>query len=103
MTSDNEMYKLTEMEIDVIGEVMNISMGAAATAMSTILDKKVNITTPRIETMSVDEFEFSYLEPVIGVLIKYIEGIDGTNILLLREDDLKKKVKSLYPRAERMI
>jgi len=90
MTSDNEMYKLTEMEIDVIGEVMNISMGAAATAMSTILDKKVNITTPRIETMSVDEFEFSYLEPVIGVLIKYIEGIDGTNILLLREDDLKK-------------
>lgn len=90
MTSDNEMYKLTEMEKDVIGEVMNISMGAAATAMSTILDKKVNITTPRIQTIGVDEFEFSYLEPVIGVLIKYIEGIDGTNILLLREADLKK-------------
>lgn len=90
MTNDNDMYKLTEMESDVIGEVMNISMGAAATAMSTILDKKVNITTPRIETLAVDEFEFSYLEPVIGVLIKYIEGIDGTNILLLREDDLKK-------------
>lgn len=90
MTSDKEMYQLTEMEKDVIGEVMNISMGAAATAMSTILDKKVNITTPRIETLGIDEFEFSYLEPVIGVLIKYIEGIDGTNILLLREEDLKK-------------
>ncbi len=90
MTNDNEMYKLTEMETDVIGEVMNISMGAAATAMSTILDKKVNITTPRIETLAIDEFEFSYLEPVVGVLIKYIEGIDGTNILLLREEDLKK-------------
>jgi len=90
MTDDNEIYKLTEMEIDVIGEVMNISMGAAATAMSTILDKKVNITTPRIETLGIEEFEFSYLEPVIGVLIKYVEGIDGTNILLLREDDLKK-------------
>lgn len=90
MTNDNEMYKLTEMDKDVIGEVMNISMGAAATAMSTILDKKVSITTPRIETLAVDEFEFSYLEPVIGVLIKYIEGIDGTNILLLREEDLKK-------------
>jgi flagellar motor switch protein FliN/FliY len=90
MTNDNDMYKLTEMEIDVIGEVMNISMGAAATAMSTILDKKVNITTPRIETLPIEEFEFSYLEPVVGVLIKYIEGIDGTNILLLREDDLKK-------------
>lgn len=90
MTNDNDRYKLTEMEKDVIGEVMNISMGAAATAMSTILDKKVNITTPRIEMQRVEEFEFSYLEPVIGVLIKYIEGIDGTNILLLREEDLKK-------------
>ena len=90
MTNDNELYKLTEMETDGIGEVMNISMGAGATAMSTILDKKVNITTPRIETLGIDEFEFSYLEPVIGVLIKYVEGIDGTNILLLREEDLKK-------------
>ena len=90
MTNDNDIYKLTEMETDVIGEVMNISMGAAATAMSTILDKKVSITTPRFETLAVEDFEFSYLEPVVGVLIKYIEGIDGTNILLLREDDLKK-------------
>lgn len=95
MTVDNEMYKLTEMETDVIGEVMNISMGAAATAMSTILDKKVNITTPRIETLGIDEFEFAYLEPVVGVLIKYVEGIDGTNILLLREDDLKKILSHL--------
>jgi len=90
MTNDNELYTLTDMEKDVIGEVMNISMGAAATAMSTILDRKVNITTPRIETTPVEEFEFSYLEPVVGVLIKYIEGVDGTNILLLREEDLKK-------------
>ena len=51
---------LTEMETDVIGEVMNISMGAAATAMSTILDKKVSITTPRIQTLRIEEFEFSY-------------------------------------------
>ena len=86
----NDIVKLTDMEVDVIGEVMNISMGAAATAMSTILDKKVNITTPRIETIGIDDFEFKYLEPVIGVLIKYVEGIDGTNILLLREDDLKR-------------
>lgn len=90
MTNDNEMLNLTDMERDVIGEVMNISMGAAATAMSTILDKKVNITTPRIETLPIEEFEFAYLEPVVGVLIKFVEGIDGTNLLLLREDDLKK-------------
>lgn len=86
---------LTDVEKDVIGEVMNISMGSAATAMSTILDKKVSITTPRIETMLVDEFEFSYLEPVVGVLIKYVEGIEGSNILLLREADLKEILRHL--------
>lgn len=95
MINDNESYMLTPMEIDVIGEVMNISMGAGATAMSTILDRKVNITTPRIETLKIEEFEFSYLEPVMGVLIKYVEGIDGTNVLLLREEDLKRILGNL--------
>lgn len=90
--TDQEKIKidLSEVDIDVIGEVMNISMGAAATAMSTILDTKVSITTPRIETIKIEGFEFSYLEPVIGVLIKYVGGIGGSNMLLLREDDLKK-------------
>ncbi len=87
---ETETFNLNEMEKDVIGEVMNISMGAAATALSTILDKKVNITTPRIESMKIDEFEFSYLQPVVGVLIKYVEGINGSNILLMKEEDLKK-------------
>ncbi|HML37281.1 MAG TPA: flagellar motor switch phosphatase FliY [Bacillota bacterium] len=99
MTIDNEMNKLTEMETDVIGEVMNISMGAAATAMSAILDKKVSITTPRIQQTLIDEFEFSYLEPVVGVLIKYIEGVDGDNILLLKEADLKQILGHLLSMA----
>ncbi|AFA49270.1 flagellar motor switch phosphatase FliY [Acetobacterium woodii] len=88
--------KLTSMEIDVIGEVMNISMGTAATAMSTILNTKVNITTPRIETIGVEEFEFAYLEPVIGVLINYVEGIEGANVLLLQESDMKKILSQLF-------
>lgn len=87
---NNDTKLLSDMEVDVIGEVMNISMGSAATAMSNILDKKVNITTPRIEQIGIEGFEFSYLEPVVGVLIKYVEGIEGTNMLLLREVDLKK-------------
>jgi flagellar motor switch protein FliN/FliY len=90
MTNANDQISLTGMEADIIGEVMNISMGAAATAMSTILDKKVSITTPRLVTSKVKEYEFSHLEPVVGVLIKYIEGIGGFNLLLLKVEDLKK-------------
>ncbi|HEY5557627.1 flagellar motor switch phosphatase FliY [Acetobacterium sp.] len=96
MTSKEKNDLLTEMDIDVIGEVMNISMGTAATAMSTILNTKVNITTPRIETIEVKDFEFTHLEPVVGVLIKYIEGIDGSNVLLLKEADMKKILAQLF-------
>lgn len=96
MTSVEQTNTLTEMEIDVIGEVMNISMGTAATAMSTMLNKKVNITTPRIETIEVKDFEFTDLEPVIGVLINYVEGIDGSNVLLLKETDMKKILAQLF-------
>ncbi|MDR2355923.1 MAG: flagellar motor switch phosphatase FliY [Clostridiales Family XIII bacterium] len=91
----NEDYSLNEMELDAIGEVMNISMGSAATAMSTILDRKVNITTPHIEFVDVSAFNFSFLEPVIGVVIRYVEGIDGANVLLLRQTDVAKIVAHL--------
>ncbi|MBC3888647.1 flagellar motor switch phosphatase FliY [Acetobacterium paludosum] len=94
--TETNTEKLTSMEIDVIGEVMNISMGTAATAMSTILNTKVNITTPKIETIGVDEFEFTQLEPVIGVLINYVEGIEGANVLLLKEADMKKILSQLF-------
>lgn len=86
---------LTDMEKDVIGEVMNISMGSGATAMSTVLDTKVNITTPRIELVPVSDFDFAHLEPVMGVSIKYVEGIDGVNVLLLKQEDLKKILSHL--------
>jgi flagellar motor switch protein FliN/FliY len=93
--ANNDDYRLNEMELDAIGEVMNISMGSAATAMSTILDRKVNITTPHIEVVDVSAFSFSFLEPVIGVIIKYVEGIDGANVLLLRQTDVAKIVAHL--------
>ena len=95
MAANNSAIQLTEMERDIIGEVMNISMGSAATAMSTILDKKVSITAPRLSAVPLDEFEYVHLEPVLGVLIKYIEGISGSNMLLLKVEDFKKILSHL--------
>ncbi|HZK02029.1 MAG TPA: flagellar motor switch phosphatase FliY [Anaerovoracaceae bacterium] len=86
----DSIVNLSDMDKDIIGEVMNISMGAAATAMSTILDKKVSITTPRLETTEVEGYGFSDLEPALGVIIKYIDGIGGLNMLLIRTEDFKK-------------
>ena len=95
MENTSDQINLTEMEADIIGEVMNISMGAAATAMSDILDRKVSITTPRLRIVKLGEFSYTHLEPVLGVLIKYVEGIGGINMLLLKVEDFKKILSHL--------
>ena len=77
------------MELDALGEMMNISLGSSATAVSNMLEHRVNITTPKVSVVDVDEFELGNLEPAIGVQIKYVEGLDGSNIMLLRRTDVK--------------
>ena len=78
-----------EMELDAIGEIMNISLGASATAVSTKVGTTVNITTPVVSVLTRKEFEFRRLEPAIGVEIDYVEGLDGKNIMMFRREDVK--------------
>ncbi len=77
------------MEIDAIGEIMNISMGSAATAASTLLENQVMITTPTVEIVHFSEFNIAGFGPAIAVNIQYVEGISGSNILLLRREDVR--------------
>ena len=84
MTKD---FVLTDIEKDVVGEIANICMGSAATALSTILGKKVEITTP---TVSQSAWKDLYKEPrgeYVCVQVSYIEGIEGNNVLLLDVKD----------------
>lgn len=78
-----------EMELDAIGEIMNISLGASATAVSTMLGTQVNITTPVVRVLASDEFEFRNLEPAVGVEIAYTEGLEGSNIMMFRRNDVR--------------
>ena len=88
-TNDQERVKFSEEEKDAIGEIGNISMGTAATTLSTLLGHKVSITTPRVEAMSVEEITKEYPLPFIAVDVKYKEGIEGTNLLILKQRDVK--------------
>lgn len=76
-------------EIDAIGEILNISLGASATAVSTMLNARVDITTPVVRVLAKDEFEISNLEPAVGVEITYTAGLSGSNIMLLKKHDVK--------------
>ena len=83
------------MELDAIGELMNISLGSSATAVSNMLDHRVDITTPRVQVVSVKDFSIGGLEPAIGIEIKYVSGLEGSNIMMLRRSDVKTIVDIL--------
>ena len=87
--ADTEQVLLTAEELDTIGEIMNISMGSAATAVSTMLEKQVTITTPRLEQEKFKNIDSSALEPALIVKIRYVEGIEGTNVTMLRRHDMQ--------------
>ena len=84
-----EQNVFNAMELDAIGEVMNISLGSSATAVSNLLDHRVDITTPSVSVVPVEEFTLGDLEPAIAVEIKYVSGLEGSNIMLLKRSDVK--------------
>ncbi len=77
------------LEIDAIGEISNISLGSSATAISNMLDHRVDITTPSVSVVNAEDFELGSIEPAIGVEIKYVTGLKGSNIMLLKMSDIK--------------
>ena len=79
----------TDVEKDAIGEVANISMGSSATTLYTLVNRKVNITTPVVELATWDTLMGDYERPCVFIQIKYTTGLDGTNILVLKEHDVK--------------
>ena len=83
------------MEIDAIGEIMNISLGSSATAVYNMLDHRVDITTPSVSVVPIEEFTLGELEPAIGIEIKYVSGLEGSNIMLLKRHDVKTIVEIL--------
>lgn len=84
-----EQKVFNAMELDAIGEVMNISLGSSATAVSNLLDHRVDITTPSVSVVPVEEFSIGDLEPAIAIEIKYVSGLEGSNIMLLKRGDVK--------------
>ena len=83
----NEIF--SPMAIDALGEMMNISLGSSATAVSNMLDHRVDITTPKVTVIDVKDFSLGNIEPAMGVEIKYVSGLEGSNIMLLKRSDVK--------------
>jgi flagellar motor switch protein FliN/FliY len=80
---------LTEEEKDAIGEIANISMGTAATTLFSLVNRKVEISTPVVSTATWDDVVANYERPCVFIRIAYTVGLDGSNILVLKEHDVK--------------
>ena len=87
--NERDALGLNTVEIDTIGEILNISMGAAATAISLVLNRQVVITTPTVRVIPTSQFEFARLEPAIGIEIQYVEGLHGSNVMIMSAKDAR--------------
>jgi len=85
-TSGNE---LSDVDKDAIGEVSNISMGTAATTLFSLVNQKVVITTPTVSLVHWDDIVKEYSSPCVAIQIVYKEGLEGTNLLILKEEDVR--------------
>lgn len=77
----------TEMEKDALGEIGNISFGSSATALSALLNQKVDITTPFVSLVHKEELTDEFPNPHVAVQVQYTEGFSGTNLLVIKHED----------------
>jgi flagellar motor switch protein FliN/FliY len=82
-----ETPALSESDKDLLGEIGNISMGSASTALSTIIGKMVNITTPRVTLATLNEIKKGFEVPNVALEVEYTEGLHGVNLLLIKITD----------------
>ncbi len=85
--SEVELPTLSDIEKDLLGEIGNISMGSASTALSTIINQQVNITTPIVSVTTLNALKNDFEVPNIALEVKYTSGIVGENLLVMKVED----------------
>ncbi|AKA70325.1 flagellar motor switch phosphatase FliY [Clostridium scatologenes] len=86
-SDQTELPALTDIERDLLGEIGNISMGSASTALSTIINQQVNITTPIVSITRLKDLKDQFEVPNVALEVKYVSGIVGENLLVMKITD----------------
>jgi len=86
---DNPSSQFSKEEIDALGEIGNISIGTSATTLYSLLRNKVIITTPNVSITSIKQLKSIYPLPFIAVEVTYTKGIEGSSVMIIKEDDAK--------------
>ena len=78
---------ISSIEEDALGEIGNISFGSSATALSTLLNQKVEITTPKVSIIDKNYLEEEFPHPYVAIQVQYTEGFSGVNLLVIKQSD----------------
>ncbi|KEF39887.1 flagellar motor switch protein FliN [Schinkia azotoformans MEV2011] len=78
---------LSPLEQDALGEIGNISFGSSATALSTLLNQKVDITTPKVFIVRKSQLAEAFPQPYVAVQVQYTAGFKGVNLLVIKKSD----------------
>ncbi|WP_044337392.1 flagellar motor switch phosphatase FliY [Rossellomorea aquimaris] len=78
---------ISPIEEDALGEIGNISFGSSATALSTLLNQKVEITTPKVTIINKNYLEEEFPHPYVAIQVQYTEGFSGVNLLVIKQSD----------------
>ncbi|CAN7429234.1 flagellar motor switch phosphatase FliY [Rossellomorea sp. LjRoot5] len=78
---------ISSIEEDALGEIGNISFGSSATALSTLLNQKVEITTPKVTIINKNYLEEEFPHPYVAIQVQYTEGFSGVNLLVIQQSD----------------
>ncbi|PAD21110.1 flagellar motor switch phosphatase FliY [Terribacillus saccharophilus] len=78
---------LNSMEVDALGEIGNISFGSSATTLSTLLNQKVDITTPKTAVINRSELYDKFPQPNVAIEVSYTEGFAGANLFVIKQSD----------------
>ncbi len=85
--NSEELHDLSLMEKDTLGEIGNISFGSSATALSTLLNQKVEITTPSVSVILKSKLPDEFIHPYVAIQVSYTEGFSGVNLLVIEQKD----------------
>ncbi|MFT8348016.1 flagellar motor switch phosphatase FliY [Clostridium saccharoperbutylacetonicum] len=86
-TASTDAEVITDLDKDLLGEIGNISMGSASTALYQLINQQVNITTPVVTVTTLREIKEGFETPNIVLDIEYVTGIIGRNILIVKIAD----------------
>lgn len=79
--------ELNPLERDALGEIGNIAFGSGSTALSLLLNRRVELNTPTVELSDIGELIRKYPKPCIAAEVDYKTGLRGTNLLLIQMHD----------------